>query len=215
MIELDDIGRTFGGVQALAGITMRVGKGERCLVLGPSGSGKTTLLRLIAGLEIPDHGVIRIGGREVSRVGWGLSPHLRGIGFVFQKPCLWPHMTVMQNVLFAIAALPVTERQTRLEEALALTGLTALAKRYPSELSVGQERRAALARAIAARPRILLMDEPLTNLDAEAKSSMLELISSTANQHGCTLVYVTHEMGEVEALSGNVVRIEQGRLVRS
>ncbi|MCX7019424.1 MAG: ATP-binding cassette domain-containing protein [bacterium] len=208
------MGRRFGSVQALANVSLRIEKAAKLAVLGASGSGKTTLLRLIAGLDIPDSGEIRIDDRVVSRPGWVQSPHLRGIGFVFQKPCLWPHMTVAQNVLFAIAAVPQPERQTRLDSVLSRVGLSDLAGRYPSELSGGQERRAALARAIAPQPRILLMDEPLTNLDPQAKSAMLELISSTANQHRCTLVYVTHERSEADAVSGGIVMLEQGRLIQ-
>jgi iron(III) transport system ATP-binding protein len=213
MIELKDISRAFGTVQALDGISMKIADAARLGVLGASGSGKTTLLRLIAGLETPDSGEISMDGRVVSRVGWVLPPHLRGMGFVFQKPCLWPHMTVVQNVLFAIAALPKAERQSRLETVLALTGLTDLGKRYPCELSGGEERRVALARAIAPRPSILLMDEPLTNLDPDATSAMLDLIFSTTKQQRCTLVYVTHEESEADAVSDEIVRIERGRLV--
>ena len=215
MIELKDIGRTFGAVQALAGISMRIADGARLAVLGPSGGGKTTLLRLIAGLDIPDTGEIRIDDAVVSRVGWVRPPHLRAIGFVFQKPCLWPHMTVAQNVLFAIAALSRPERQNRLDDVLGMTGLAQLAGRFPGELSGGEERRAALARAIATRPRILLMDEPLTNLDPDARNAMLQLIGSTADRHKSTLVYVTHDRSEADAVASEIVRLDRGRLCDS
>ena len=213
MIELTDIGRSFGQVHALAGVTMRIGPAARLAVLGASGSGKTTLLRLIAGLEIPDSGEIRMDGRVVSRAGWALEPHLRDIGFVFQKPCLWPHMTVAQNVDFAIAGVPKTERRARLDSVLETTGLADLGGRYPSELSGGQERRVALARAIVRQPRNLLMDEPLTSLDSEAKGEMLELVSRTVKLHGCTLVYVTHDKAEADALADETVLLRDGRLV--
>ncbi len=212
MIELNDVGRTFGGVEALAGVSLRIEQGARVAVTGPSGSGKTTLLRLIAGLEVPDSGEIRIGGRIVSRAGWIHPPHLRGIGYVFQKPCLWPHMTVAQNVSFALGARARGERQRRLEDVLALTGLTELAGRRPGELSGGQERRAALARAIAPKPEILLMDEPLTNLDGAATNAMLDLILRTVNESACTLVYVTHDMAEASALAARTILIESGRV---
>ncbi|PKO18112.1 ABC transporter substrate-binding protein [candidate division BRC1 bacterium HGW-BRC1-1] len=213
MIELMDIGRIFGTVRALDGVTLRIETGARLALLGASGSGKTTLLRLIAGLDLPDSGEISMDGRVVSRAGWALEPHRRGIGFVFQKPCLWPHMTVAQNVDFAIAGVPKAERRARLGAVLETTGLADLAGRYPSELSGGQERRVALARAMVGQPQILLMDEPLTSLDPEAKGEMLELVSRTVKQHSCTLVYVTHEKAEADALANETLLLQAGRLV--
>lgn len=212
MIELNNVSKRFGSVLVLDDISLAIAKGSRLAVVGASGSGKTTLLRLIAGLDLPDAGEIRMGGSLVSDSRRALAPHLRGIGFAFQKPCLWPHMTVAQNVLFPIESLSRSARRNRLEETLLLTGLTELAGRYPAELSGGQERRVAIARAMAAQPSILLMDEPLTNLDADAKHDFLSLVLKTVTNIGCTLIYVTHEMTELKSIVNEVVMIEKGRL---
>ena len=163
MIEVRDLGKSFGNVRALNHLGFNVPDSDAVVILGPSGSGKTTLLRLVAGLEIPDHGEIFIDGELASEPGRVLSPHQRGIGFVFQAPALWPHMTVAKNILFGLNGMPKQEASNRLDELLVQTGLTGLEQRYPSQLSSGQARRVALARTLAPKPRCLLMDEPLTN----------------------------------------------------
>lgn len=187
--------------------------GSALAILGPSGSGKTTLLRLIAGLELPDDGTIWRDGEVISEPGWALAPHRRGMGFLFQSPALWPHMTVAQNIRFGLAGWARPAARQRLEELLAQTGLEALSDRFPHQISGGEARRAALARALAPRPACLLMDEPLTHLDADLKQEMLALILSSAAAARASLVYVTHDPAEAEVVSVRVGRMEAGRLV--
>ena len=212
MIVVDRVTRSYGNFKAVAEVSFELLEGEAVVILGPSGSGKTTLLRLIAGLEVPDGGEIYINGNLVSRKGWVLPPHLRGIGFVFQTPALWPHMTVAQNILFGLHRLKRQEARARLQEVLEQTGLTELAGRYPDQISGGQARRAALARSIAPRPRYLLMDEPLTNLDAGTKQEMLALIKKAAGEAASSLVYVTHDVWEAEQVGQRKLVLERGRL---
>ncbi len=203
MIELRGVSKKFGPLCAVdaAGLVLR--EGERVTLTGPSGCGKTTLLRLIAGLETPDAGEIRIGGNLVSRPGWTLAPHLRGIGFVFQEPALWPHMTVAANVRFALRGSP-----NGLPQLLREAGIAALAGRYPDQLSGGQARRVALARALAASPSCLLLDEPLAHLDGESKACQMELILRA----GVTTILVTHDEREAASLGGRILFMRHGRL---
>ena len=212
MIVVDRVAKSYGRFKALKEVSFELWEGESAVILGPSGSGKTTLLRLIAGLEIPDGGEIYLNGRLASRRGWALPPHLRGIGFVFQTSALWPHMTVAQNILFGLHRLKREDARARLQELLDQTGLTEVAGCYPDQISGGQARRAALARSLAPRPRYLLMDEPLTNLDAETKQKMLELIKKTAGGPAISLVYVTHDAWEAEQIGGKILVLERGRL---
>jgi iron(III) transport system ATP-binding protein len=201
-----------GVVKAVYEASFTLGREERLAVLGPSGCGKTTLLRLLAGLEIPDAGEILIQGQVASRPGWVLPPGRRGLGFVFQEPALWPHMTVAAHVLFGLHGMSKDEARRRLAELMELTGLEGLEGRYPDQLSGGQARRVALARTLAPCPRCLLFDEPLTNLDEESKTRMLELIDRAAQLSGAALLYVTHNRGEAEGLGASVMRMEEGRL---
>ena len=206
MIELRDMTKHFGDTVALEGVSMTLARGESLSVLGPSGSGKTTLLRLIAGLEMPDRGQVLLGDEVVSRPGWVMPPHLRGMGFVFQQPALWPHMTVARNVAFGLGG----PADARLDEVLEQAGLTALRDRLPGELSGGEARRVALARALAPQPNWLLLDEPLTNLDAEAKDEMLDLIGAVARDTGAGLIYVTHDETEATLIATRIVRLRDG-----
>jgi iron(III) transport system ATP-binding protein len=212
MIEVERVSKSFGPVKALDGVSLRLEDGRSLGISGPSGSGKTTLLRLIAGLEIPDEGTIRIDGEPFSAPRRAVAPGRRGIGFVFQRPALWPHMTVAQNILFGISRLSRTEAARRLAQLLEATDLAGLERRRPDELSVGQARRVALARALAPRPKRLLMDEPLTNLDADLKQSMVRLIQSSVEATGASLLYVSHDGDEVHQLTQRVIRIAGGRL---
>lgn len=212
MIELRDVTKRFGQTIALASVSMTLERGASVAVLGPSGSGKTTLLRLIAGLEMPDEGEVLLDGEVVSRPGWVLAPHLRGMGFVFQQPALWPHMSVARNVAFGLGGVPRDQANARLDETLERTGLTALRDRLPGQLSGGESRRVALARALAPHPDLLLMDEPLTNLDTDAKDGMLALIAQVAEETGPGLIYVTHDESEAGRIAERVVRLRAGRL---
>lgn len=212
MIVVDKLTKFYGKVKALDDVTFSVSEGQSVIVFGPSGSGKTTLLRLIAGLETPDTGVISIAGRLASRPGWVLAPHKREIGFVFQEPALWPHMTVRQNILFGLNGFRREEAQKRLDELLDRIQCKGLGDRYPDEISGGEARRVSVARSLAPRPKYLLMDEPLIHLDTEVKARMLSLIQESASRTKATLVYVTHDAKEAEQVSGRVIEIVDGRL---
>lgn len=214
MIALQGVSKTFSGVPAVCEVTFEVAPGEAMALVGPSGSGKTTVLRLIAGLELPDRGNIILSGRLVSESGWACPPHERGVGMVFQRLALWPHMTVKQNVRFGLGGLRRAEADRRLHETLQLTCLEGLERRYPHQLSGGEAQRAALARALAPRPTILLLDEPLANLDPELNRRMIELIHAIRQQTGTTIVYVTHDILEAEAVTERVVILRRGRLER-
>jgi iron(III) transport system ATP-binding protein len=213
MIEVREVCKRFGRHVALDRITFTVPEKGAVVVLGASGSGKTTLLRLIAGLESPDQGEIRLGGRLVSAPGRLLEPYRREIGFVFQSAALWPHMSVAANIGFALGKMPKAAARQRVEELLAATGLDALAGQLPHQISGGEARRVAIARALAPQPRYLLLDEPMIHLEAELKQQMLELILSSARKTGAGMVYVTHDADEAEQISGLVLALDRGRLV--
>lgn len=214
MISVKDLSKMYQGGNALDGINFELPEGSRTAISGPSGSGKTTLLRLLAGLELPDRGEIHLDGVLASRAGWALPPHLRRVGMVFQSPALWPHMTLAENISFGIAGLPKPKSRERLEELLDSCALAGLENRYPDQISGGEARRAALARALAPSPSILLMDEPLTNLNPELKANLLELIR-TATQEVVTLIYVTHERQEAEYLCQEIWTLQKGKLYKN
>lgn len=206
-LEIRRLSKALGLVQVLERFSLEVADSDCVVVLGPSGSGKTTLLRLIAGLEMPDEGEILLNGQPASRPGWVLPPHLRGLGMVFQLPVLWPHMTAVENIRFGLAHLNRDEARQRTTDLLEWLALDGLAKRYPHELSGGEARRVALARALAPRPKLLLMDEPLTNLNPELKQQVIAVIHAHLEKYRPTLVYVTHDSQEATAISSQVIRL--------
>lgn len=212
MIELENISKTFGSHRAVARVSLVVPDRARVAVLGPSGSGKTTLLRLIAGLEIPDTGTITMDGRLVSSPDVMVPPSERSIGFVFQSGALWPHMTVAENIRFALAGLPPPEQQKRTRFLLERMGIMTLADRYPDQISGGEARRVALARALAPRPGILLFDEPLTSLDRPLRKDLLSLISRSVQESGSCMVYVTHDEEEADTIATTIIRFEKGSI---
>jgi iron(III) transport system ATP-binding protein len=211
-IELDSVSFAFGANTVLNNIDLHIEAGSIVALLGPSGCGKSTLLRLLAGLTVPASGEIRFGDRLVAKAGWGMAPEQRDIGMVFQDYALWPHMTVAQNIAFPLRmrGVPRGERQTRVNAALARVGLTGFAERKPSGLSGGQQQRVALARAIVAEPRVLLFDEPLSNLDSELRESLCIEMSRLLRQLGITAVYVTHDRREAELLADRIVHLSAG-----
>lgn len=213
MIALHQVTKNYGSVISLDGVSLVVSAGEAVVIRGPSGSGKTTLLRLIAGLEIPTRGQIYIAGEQVSSPSEVMPPYKRSIGFVFQRSALWPHMTVMQNICFVMARMPKLQAEARLNQLLEQTALQGLANRYPYQLSGGEARRVALARALATNPKILLMDEPLINLDADIKEHLLGLIRSYVAKTNTTLLYVTHIADEGGQVGGRVIHLQAGRVV--
>ncbi len=212
-VRVVGLNKAYGSNRVLCGVDLAVASGETVAVVGPSGCGKTTLLRLIAGLDGPDAGQVYLDNRLASRRDWILAPHRRGIGFLFQEPALWPHMTALQNVLFALRRWPRAEAMGRARALLERMGIPDLAGRYPDQLSGGQARRIALARALAARPDVLLLDEPLTSLDAALKDELMALLRQESGQ--AAVVLVTHDRGEAESLAQALYVLEGVVLVRA
>ncbi|MFU0933331.1 ABC transporter ATP-binding protein [Kluyvera cryocrescens] len=213
-IRLDGVSFAFGATTVLDNIALHIEPGSIVALLGPSGCGKSTLLRLLAGLSVPAQGSIHFGDRLVAKPGWGLPPEQRDIGMVFQDYALWPHMTAAQNVAFPLRMrkVPRDERERRVKEALAMVGLADFGGRKPSGLSGGQQQRVALARAIVAEPRVLLFDEPLSNLDSELRESLCVEMSRLLRQLGITAVYVTHDRREAELLADRIVHLSAGSI---
>ncbi len=214
MVELDHLSKHFGTELAVNDVNLTVAEGEFVTLLGPSGCGKTTTLRCIAGLERPDGGEIRIGGDVVAAPARGiyLAPEDRNIGMVFQSYAVWPHMTVFDNVAYGLrvrraAGSVIKERTLR---ALELVGLTHLAERYATKLSGGQRQRVALARAIVYEPRVILFDEPLSNLDAKLREQMRVELVRLQHEVGVTSIYVTHDQSEALVMSDRVVVMDKG-----
>jgi len=196
-VRLEGVSKSYGTHAVLTGLSLDVRHGECFTLLGPSGCGKTVLLRLIAGFEKPDGGAIRIGDRAVSNAGAGVNvpPNERDLGVVFQDYAVWPHMTVFDNVAYPLklAQVPAAELRSRTLEAVALVNLGGLEERLPSQLSGGQQQRVALARALVARPSLMLLDEPLCNLDANLREEMRFEIKALQKRLGITILYVTHD----------------------
>jgi iron(III) transport system ATP-binding protein len=209
-VTIDHVSFGYGGTQVLDDIELAVEAGEFFAFLGPSGSGKTTLLRLIAGFGTPASGTIRVGGRDVTR----LPPWSRNVGMVFQSYALWPHMTVAKNVAFGLERrrLPRAEIARRVTAALALVGLSAYAERRPAQLSGGQQQRVALARTLVIEPTVLLLDEPLSNLDAKLRQDMRAEIRALQRKLDLTAIYVTHDQEEANAIADRMAVLDGGRI---
>ena len=210
-VEIQALAKSFGTVAALSGVTLQVERGEFVSFLGPSGCGKTTLLRIIAGLEVPTSGDVRIAGRSVVRD----PPYRRNIGLVFQSYALFPHKSVAANVDFGLrhrTGLSAKERSAAIVEALALVRLKQYRERKPSELSGGQQQRVALARAVVTRPEVLLLDEPLSNLDAALREEMRVELKELHRALGMTFIYVTHDRTEALSMSDRIVVMRDGRV---
>ena len=213
-VRIEHVFKRFGGVTAVNDFNLVVKDGEFVSILGPSGCGKTTPLRMIAGFERATEGEIYIGEQCVSSSikGSFAPPEKRDIGMVFQSYAVWPHMTVAENVGYPLKIQKVdkTERERRVQEMLELVHLGEYGKRYPNQLSGGQQQRVALARALVAEPGLLLLDEPLSNLDAKLRESMRFEILEIQKKTGITVVYVTHDQGEAMAMSDRVVVMSMG-----
>jgi iron(III) transport system ATP-binding protein len=214
-IRVGSISKAFGRTTALSGVSFTVPQGAFATLLGPSGCGKTTMLRLIAGLDFADSGSIWINDEMVSGPGRRVAANRRNIGFVFQSYALWPHMTVFDQVAYPLRArrAPRAEISQRVRETLELVGLTAHEDRYPAQLSGGQQQRVALARALVFRPHVLLLDEPLSNLDAELRGQMRDELHRFHQRVGVTMVFVTHDQHEALALSDTIVVMNNGTVV--
>ena len=207
-VELRDVVKRWEGFELRVDLSVR--DGEFLTLLGPSGCGKTTTLRIVAGLERPDSGRVLFGGRDVT----GLRPYERNIGIVFQDYALFPHMTVFKNVAFGLEMkkLPREEVERKVKWALELVGLSGLENRYPEQLSGGQQQRVALARALVIEPEVLLLDEPLSNLDAKIRERLRSEIRRIQRELGITAIYVTHDQEEAMAVSDRIAVMNVGRI---
>lgn len=211
-IQVKQLTKQFGNVVALHGLDLTINPGELFFLLGPSGCGKTTLLRSLAGFYIPEKGQILFGHEDVTR----LEPHKRNTGMMFQSYALWPHMTVAGNVAFGLEERKVSaaEIKRRVAEALASVRMEQYAERKPNQLSGGQQQRIALARALVIRPRCLLLDEPLSNLDAKLRLEMRTEIRRVCKEFKLTTVYVTHDQKEALSIADRMAILESGRILQ-
>ena len=211
-LELHGLHRRYGDVRAVDGVDLAVADGERFALLGPSGSGKTTILRLVAGFERPDEGRVVLAGQDVA----GLPPERRNVGVVFQDYALFPHRTVTQNIEFGLRMRKVDRpaRRARVAELLDLVGLTREAARRPDQLSGGQRQRVALARALAPSPSLLLLDEPLANLDRRLRENLRDELVAITDAVGITTVLVTHDQEEALSFADRIGVLSEGRLVQ-
>jgi ABC-type Fe3+/spermidine/putrescine transport system ATPase subunit len=218
VIAVRRVSKRFGGHQAVDGLSLEIADGDVVVILGPSGCGKTTLLRLVAGLEVPDEGEIWLSGSCVATPGYNLlPPYRRGIGFVFQDLALWPHLTVEGNLQFVLesARIPRSERSVKAREVLTLVRIEQLARRFPHQLSGGEQQRVALARALVGQPRMLLLDEPLSSLDPELRATLRTELAHLQRTLRITAVYVTHDHEDAAALRGRIVQMRNGRIVEA
>ncbi len=215
---ISKLNKKFGDFKALYDIDLEIKDGEFVAVVGPSGCGKTTLLRLIAGFEKPTSGTITIDGEKVSDEKQALPPEKRNIGMVFQNFALWPHLKVEEHIEFPLLYHRFLSEeikktpQIRVDEVLKITEMEKMRKRFPGQLSGGQKQRVALGRAIAPEPRLLLMDEPLSSLDAELRIEMRREIQKLHRNTGSSILYVTHDQGEALAMADRMVVMKDGRI---
>jgi iron(III) transport system ATP-binding protein len=212
-IRIEHLTKRFGATVALDGLDLEIAPGELFFLLGPSGCGKTTLLRSLAGFHLPDAGRILFDGEDVSQV----PPHKRNTGMMFQSYALWPHLTVAQNVAFGLEErkVPRPEIERRVGEALESVRMGAYGARKPNELSGGQQQRVALARALVIRPRCLLLDEPLSNLDARLRLEMREEIRRVCHEFKLTTVYVTHDQKEALSIADRMAVLSAGKVLQA
>jgi iron(III) transport system ATP-binding protein len=216
-VRLNEVTKRFGQHVAVDRASFEIGDGEIVALLGPSGCGKTTVLRLIAGLETPDAGELWIAGERVAAEGRNyVSPRARMIGFVFQDLALWPHMTVKGNLDFVLGSRDFSkaDRKQRVYETLQLLHADAFVNRYPNELSGGEQQRVAFARALVSQPRLLLLDEPMSSLDADLKTQLLEEFTELQHKLGVTTVYVTHDRQEASSVAHRTVSLHNGQPVQ-
>jgi ABC-type Fe3+/spermidine/putrescine transport system ATPase subunit len=211
-LQLEHLSKTFAGESAVSDVSLQVEAGQFCALLGASGSGKTTLLRMVAGLLMPDAGTVSFDGQPVTH----LPPERRFIGMVFQHHRLFPHMTVAQNITFGLRmrGLGKHEQKKRMGEVLELIQLPGFEKRYPASLSGGQQQRIALARTIVTRPKVLLMDEPFANLDAQLRDDLREVVADLQRHLNMTTLFVTHDQAEALQLADVVAVMDKGSLLQ-
>ena len=213
-LVLRNISKLFGSVTVVDGLNLALRNGELVSLLGPSGCGKTTTLRMIAGFIAPSQGTIELDGQVISSPQSSLPPEKRGMSMIFQSYAIWPNMTVLENVAFGLKLhkVPAAELQKRVETILDVVQLTRLRDRYPAELSGGQQQRVARARAIVVNPKVLLLDEPLSNLDANLREEMRFEIRRLHDEFNMTMVYVTHDQAEAMVTSDRIAVMNNGRI---
>ncbi|MBU2621253.1 MAG: ABC transporter ATP-binding protein [Proteobacteria bacterium] len=214
-IEIRNLFKRYKKVTAVNRIQLEVNEGELLTLLGPSGCGKTTTLRCIAGLEKPEEGDIIIDGKPMFSEGF-VQPAKRGIGMMFQNYAVWPHMKVYNNIVYGLRLQKISRQsiKEKAKDVVELVGLQGLEDRYPGQLSGGQQQRVALARALIRNPKVLLLDEPLSNLDAKLREKMRFEIKSLVKRMGITSVYVTHDQAEAMVISDRIVVMEKGNIVQ-
>ena len=215
-LEIKNLVKRYGSVTAVDHINLTIHRGKLFSFLGPSGCGKTTTLRMIAGLETPTEGEILVNGEVLSDSRHVVLPEKRNMGMVFQSYAVWPHMTVFDNVAYGLKIKKMSKADiaAKVRDTLGLVGLAEYASRYPTQLSGGQQQRVALARALANEPAILLLDEPLCNLDAKLRENMRFEIRTLQQRLGITAVYVTHSQDEALAVSDEIVIMRDGRILQ-
>ncbi len=216
ILKLDGVSKRYGPVQAVDALSLEVGKGEFVALLGPSGCGKTTLLRLLAGFERPDSGSIEIDGVVVADAGYSVPPENRTIGMVFQSYALWPHLTVHGNIAFGLKVRRLGKKdiERRISGSLRLVGLEGFENRRTDQLSGGQRQRVALARCLALEPSIVLLDEPLANLDAHLRDSMRTELRRIQQETSATFMFVTHDQTEALSLADRIAVMDHGRILQ-
>jgi spermidine/putrescine ABC transporter ATP-binding subunit len=212
-VKFDSVTKILGQTKAVDNLTLDIGGGELFFLLGPSGCGKTTALRTVAGFYVPDEGRILFNGQDQSRV----PPHKRNTGMVFQNYALWPHMDVQSNVAYGLKMRRVSEadKKKRVRQALEIVHMQAYAERMPNQLSGGQQQRIALARALVIEPDVVLLDEPLSNLDAKLRVEMRTHIKDIHREIGRTMIYVTHDQAEALSMADRIAVMRRGRLVQA
>lgn len=215
MLRLEGLTRSFNEHRVLHGVSLEVPQGKVACIVGPSGCGKSTILRLVAGLDVPDAGRIVLGGTEISRPGWALEARRRRLNMVFQDYALWPHMRVAQIVGYGLAHLTRAEREARVTALLDQMQISALADRLPSQISGGQQQRVAIARALATDPDLLLLDEPLSNLDVQLRLDMRMEFADLFARVGKTVLYVTHDPLEACSFADLLVVMRAGEIEQS
>ena len=216
-VTIRGLTKRYGDVAAVEGLDLEVAPGELVALLGPSGCGKTTTLRLVAGFLTPEAGEIRVGDRSLSSATSVVPPERRKMAMIFQSYALWPHMTVAQNVAYGLRfgrRVDKPERERRVREILKAVQLAGFERRYPGELSGGQQQRVAVARALVVEPEILLLDEPLSNLDANLREEMRFEIRRLHEAFGITTLYVTHDQAEAMVISDRIAVLDRGRVVQ-
>lgn len=214
MLAINSLSKSFdkGKNFALENVSFDLKAGDVCAIVGESGSGKTTLVRLIAGLERPDHGSISLGGNVIASMGKFVQPEKRKIGLVFQEYALFPHLTILDNVLYGISKHK--NKKSRAQEMLDLVGLSEMGKRYPHQLSGGQQQRVALARALAPEPSLLILDEPFSNLDAMLRMQLRNEVFDIIKKTGVTVLFVTHDTQDALSVADEILILQNGKVVQ-